>query len=118
MEELQEAQTVLQNHLELIRQRTGGTFPPLIVEWAERGLHEHPPHPAVEDVHRILHQRLWRVQHELRRLYLSLLKQCQSGMRILLAGETIYWSDIVLEGGDRTQPFDSDTVLDVPTASR
>lgn len=67
---------------------------------------------------RLLEERNLMIQQVKRNIYAQLLKQYQEGARMLLQGETVYWSDLVERGGERTQPFDPEPLLAVPLAGR
>lgn len=68
-------------------------------------------------------RRLWKRLHLVNQslwvYYSSLTKQYRAGARIILAGETVCWSDINQHGGgDRYFPFDPDDILNIPAARR
>lgn len=86
---------------------------PLVVEDALFGIGEDQADGEVK----MVRQRLWRVSQHLRMLYDNLLDQYHVGARLILAGETLSWADLV-EGGERTRPFCPDKLLDLPMAGR
>lgn len=82
----------------------------------------HPPSVLIpkEDSYqraRTLQHRLWYVTQQIRTLYNHLYDQYQAGSRIILAGESLSWADLV-QGGERTRPFCPDSVLEAFAASR
>ena len=71
---------------------------------------------AERDVAALVARRRW-IGQQLRYYYSRMLVQYQAGARMLLRGETVYWSDLV-EGGERTQPFCPEAQLAFPVAGR
>lgn len=103
LEELLQDQRTLSSYLQSLNQ--SGQVPTALVlkDFATKD---------VSEVARFVQAKLWRITQQIRMVYASLVKQYNAGARIILRGETVYWSDLHLEGGDRTRPFDPDEVLD------
>lgn len=51
------------------------------------------------------------LQAELRDMYTHIRDEYLAGARLIMSGETVFWSDLLSLGGERSQPFDPEPLL-------
>lgn len=117
LEELLQKQRTLSSYVQHVQQ-SGELSPSLGLRKEDCAATTNDVHDVHDDVYNVqqvthvLQAKLWATTQQIRMVYSLLVKQYNSGARIILRGEPIYWSDLHLEGGDRPRPFDPEEVLD------
>lgn len=95
-----------------------GTSPPVIAEAALFCMGEEADAQcSPQEETRVLKQRLWRLNQEMRMICTFLLDQYHSGARMIVPGEPLSWADLV-DSGERPRPLSSNAALDEPPVAR